>query len=56
VKRFWGKEGQLTFNRKFAVASLPAYAAKVDSNIIGFISFAEMGDAMIIVALGILPE
>jgi ribosomal protein S18 acetylase RimI-like enzyme len=56
VKRFWGEEEQLTFDRKFAVASLPAYVAKVDNSIIGFISFAEVGDAMIIVALGVLPE
>jgi ribosomal protein S18 acetylase RimI-like enzyme len=55
VKRFWGEEEQLTFNRKFAVPSLPAFVAKAGSNIIGFISFAEIGDAMIIVALGILP-
>ena len=56
VKRFWGEEEQLTFDRKFAAANLPAYVAKVDGSVIGFISFAEMGDAMIIVALGVLPE
>ena len=56
VKRFWGEEEQLAFDRKFAVASLPAYVAKVDSSIIGFVSFAEIGDAVIIVALGVLPE
>jgi ribosomal protein S18 acetylase RimI-like enzyme len=56
VKRFWGEDEQLTFDRKFIVTRLPAYIAKADSNIIGFISFAEIDDAMIIVALGILPE
>jgi len=56
VKRFWGEDEQLTFDRKFAAANLPAYVAKVDGSVIGFISFAEMGDAMIIVALGVLPE
>jgi ribosomal protein S18 acetylase RimI-like enzyme len=56
VKRFWGEEEQLTFDRKFAVARLPAYVAKVDNSITGFVSFAEMDDAMIIVALGVLPK
>jgi ribosomal protein S18 acetylase RimI-like enzyme len=56
VKRFWGEEEQLTFDRKFAVTRLPAYVAKADNSVIGFVSFVEMGDAMIIVALGILPK
>ena len=56
VKRFWGEDEQLTFDRKFIVTELPAYVAKADDNIIGFISFAEKDDAMIIVALGILPK
>jgi ribosomal protein S18 acetylase RimI-like enzyme len=56
VKRFWGEEEQLTFDRKFIVAELPAYLAKAGSNIIGFVSFSELHDAIIIVALGILPQ
>jgi ribosomal protein S18 acetylase RimI-like enzyme len=56
VKRFWGEEEQLTFDRKFIVAQLPAYIAKTERNIIGFISFAENYDAIVIVALGILPK
>ncbi len=56
VKRFWGEQEQLTFNKKFTVAKLPAYIAKVKNRIIGFISFAETDDALIIVALGILPK
>jgi ribosomal protein S18 acetylase RimI-like enzyme len=56
VKRFWGEEEQLTFDRKFIVAELPAYLAKSGSDIIGFVSFAELRDAIIIVALGILPQ
>jgi ribosomal protein S18 acetylase RimI-like enzyme len=55
VQRFWGEQEQLTFDRKFIVAKLPAYTAKVRSTIIGFISFADMDDAVIIVALGVLP-
>ena len=56
VKQFWGEEEQLTFDKKFTVAKLPAYVAKSGNNIIGFISFTEMRDAIIIVALGILPK
>jgi ribosomal protein S18 acetylase RimI-like enzyme len=55
VKQFWGEEEQLTFDRKFTVAQLPAYVAKSGNDTIGFVSFAEMDDAIIIVALGILP-
>ena len=56
VKRFWGEEEQLTFDRKFIVAELPAYVAKSGNDVIGFVSFAEVDDAIIIVALGILPK
>jgi len=56
VQRFWGEEEQLTFDRKFMVAELPAFAAKLENNIIGFISFTEADDAVIIVALGMLPQ
>ena len=55
VRRFWGEEEQLTFGRKFMVAELPTYAAKVGNNIIGFVSFTEADDAIIIAALGVLP-
>ena len=56
VQRFWGEQEQLTFDRKFMVAELPAYAAKLENNMIGFLSFAEADDAVIIVALGVLPQ
>jgi len=56
VQRFWGEEEQLTFDRKFMVAELPAYAAKLENNTIGFVSFVEMDDAILIVALGVLPR
>jgi len=56
VERFWGEEEQLTFDRKFNVAQLPTYTAKLGTGIVGFISLAEMNDAAIIVALGVLPE
>lgn len=56
VTRFWGEEEQLTFDRKFAVAELPAYVAKVENHTIGFISFGETREAVIVVAMGVLPQ
>ena len=56
VKRFWAEQEQLTFNKKFIVADLPTYIAKVKDNVIGFISYAEAGNTIIIVALGVLPK
>jgi len=56
VRRFWGEETQLAFDTRFVVAELPAYIAKVNSGVIGFVSFAEMDDAFIIVALAVLPQ
>ena len=56
VQRFWGEQEQLTFDRKFMVAELPAFAAKLENNTIGFVSFTEADDAVIVVALGVLPQ
>ena len=56
VRMFWGEEEQFTFDRKFVVAELPAYVANLENEIIGFVSFTEAGDAIIIVALGVLPK
>ena len=56
VQRFWGEEEQLTFDRKFIVTELPTYLEKSGNDIIGFVSFAEVDDAITIVALGILPK
>ena len=56
VQRFSGEEEQLTFDRKIMVAELPAFAAKLENNIIGFISSTETDDAIMIVALGVLPQ
>jgi ribosomal protein S18 acetylase RimI-like enzyme len=55
VTRFWREQEQLTFDRVFKVAELPAYVAHTLDDTIGFISFAELNDAVIIVALGVLP-
>jgi ribosomal protein S18 acetylase RimI-like enzyme len=56
VKRFWGEQEQLTFDRQFLVTALPAYDAIVRDSFVGFVSFADANDAVIIVALGILPR
>ena len=56
VKRFWGEEEQLAFDRRFAVAELPAYVAKVQDLVIGFISFSSTSDTVLVVALGVLPR
>ena len=56
VRRFWGEEEQLTFDRKFKVTELPAYVARFKESLVGFISTAEVDDAIIIVALGVLPQ
>lgn len=63
VQRFWGEEEQLTFDRKFTVSELPAYIARLEkgkdtssSSVIGFVSFTEAEDSILIVALGVLPQ
>ena len=38
------------------VSKLPAYVAKKEDKIVGFVSFAELHDDLIVVALGIIPE
>ncbi|MEM3700427.1 MAG: N-acetyltransferase [Candidatus Bathyarchaeia archaeon] len=56
VERFWQEQEQLTFDKKFLVAELPAYVAKVKGQTVGFVAFAEIEDAVLIVALGVLPQ
>lgn len=56
VKQFWGEDEQMSFDRKFIVAELSAYVAKRENDIIGFVSFTEADNAIIIVALGVLPQ
>jgi len=56
VTRFWGEQEQLTFDRQFTVTELPAYVAKKSDKTIGFVSFAEVDDSIMIVALGVLPK
>lgn len=56
VERFWQEQEQLTFDKKFLVAELPAYIVKVKGQTVGFVAFAETEDAIIIVALGVLPQ
>jgi len=56
IQIFWGEQEQLAFDKRFIVAELPSYVAKIRKKTIGFVSFAEVDNAVIIVALGVLPE
>jgi ribosomal protein S18 acetylase RimI-like enzyme len=56
VRKFWGEEEQLMFDLQFKVTELPAYVAKLRNSIVGFISFAEVRNAIIIATLGVLPQ
>jgi ribosomal protein S18 acetylase RimI-like enzyme len=56
VELFWGEQEQLAFDRKHIVKQLPAFIAKTGKHIIGFTSYTEQNNAIIIVALGILSQ
>jgi ribosomal protein S18 acetylase RimI-like enzyme len=56
VRRFWGEEEQLTFDRGFNVSEQLAYVAKIGRKTAGFVSFAKDEDNLIIIALGVRPE
>jgi len=56
IQIFWGEQEQLTFDKRFIVAELPSYVAKIRKKTVGFVSFGEEGNAVLIVALGVLPE
>lgn len=56
VQLFWGEQEQLTFDTTFNVSELPAYVAKKEDKIVGLVSFTELHDDFIVVALGIIPE
>jgi len=55
IRMFWGEDVQVAFDKEFAVKDLPAYVATVGNNVVGFISYYDLED-MLIVALGILPK
>jgi len=56
VKSFWGEEEQLAFDKRFKVADLPGYVAKLNNEVIGFASYSVEDDSVIIVALGVAPR
>jgi ribosomal protein S18 acetylase RimI-like enzyme len=56
VTTFWGEEEQVTFDRTFTVHELQGYVARLDRKIVGFVSTANLREAILIVALGVLPE
>jgi len=55
VETFWGEQEQLSFNKKFNVAELPGYVAKIKDKIVGFVSATKLDNNTVIVALGVLP-
>ncbi len=55
VRLFWGEDEQLTFGRRFRISKTSVYIAELKDEILGFVAFARLGDALIIVALGVLP-
>ena len=56
VEKFWGEDEQLTHDRTFDVLDLSGYVAKTKEGLVGFVSTGEIGDEILIVALGVLPE
>jgi len=55
VKRFWGEQEQLTFNNKYTVTQLPAFITKTQKHTIAFASYTPQKNAVLIVALAVLP-
>jgi len=55
-KRFWGEEEQLTFGRVLSVAELPTYVARAKDRIVGFVSFTDFNEALLIAALAVQPD
>lgn len=53
---FWGKEEQLTFGMKLRIHELPAYVAKSNGNLVGFISYKPSKEEILIAALAVLPD
>jgi ribosomal protein S18 acetylase RimI-like enzyme len=56
VRRFWGEGEQLAFDKRHVVSDLPTWIAKNGRRTIGFVSFADLKDDLLIVALGVLAQ
>jgi ribosomal protein S18 acetylase RimI-like enzyme len=56
VRRFWGEGEQLAFDKRYVVSDLPTWIAKNGRRMIGFVSFADLKDDLLIVALGVLAQ
>ncbi len=56
VRDFWGEENQETFGMNFEVAMLPMYIAESGKKMIGFASYANCKDALLIVTFGVAPQ
>ena len=53
---FWGETEVQCFGESYDVTRLPAYVARVDTEVVGSLSFAVERDQLIIVLLNVLPE
>lgn len=56
TKLFWGEEEQLTFDVKVRVHELPAYVARSNGKLVGFVSYMPLKVDMLIAALAVLPN
>lgn len=56
VRLFWGEPEQLTFGKRYMVDELPALVAESAGRVVSFISYAELGGDLLIVALGVTPS
>jgi len=53
---FWGETEMECFESSYEVTDLPGFAAFVEDQLVGFLSYAVEGDALKIVMLNVLPE
>lgn len=57
VNRFWEEDEHiLSFDNKYLIEELPSIIAVIDTETIGFLSYTENGNNIIIVAFGVLPS
>ena len=53
---FWGETEVYCFDKSYDITALPAYVARVGTEVVGAVSLAVEPDRLIIVLLNVLPE
>ena len=53
---FWGETEVYCFDKTYETSALPAYVARINTQVVGALSFAVEPDELIIVLLNVLPE